>query len=85
MGVVAGKHVECIAGHCNWHDHTSLCAAAGSAMEAAQHGGCITRGSVCQELIMPVGDKCGSNMDMTEVVRQNDCLAAELGMQRTEK
>jgi hypothetical protein len=29
------------------------------------------------ELIMPVGDKCGSNMDRTKVVCQSDCLAAE--------
>ncbi|KAK9905543.1 hypothetical protein WJX75_001810 [Coccomyxa subellipsoidea] len=37
------------------------------------------------ELMMPVADKCGSNMDMAEVMRQIDCLAAELGMQRAEQ
>ncbi len=36
------------------------------------------------ELMMPLADKCGSNMDMAEVMRQIEWLATELGMQRAD-
>lgn len=36
------------------------------------------------ELMEPLAEKCGRNMDMAEVMRQIDWLAAELGMQRAD-
>ncbi|BDA47404.1 Exocyst complex component EXO84A [Coccomyxa sp. Obi] len=36
------------------------------------------------ELMMPLAEKCGSNMDMAEVMRQIEWLASELGMQRAD-
>ncbi|CAL8472152.1 g11694 [Coccomyxa elongata] len=36
------------------------------------------------ELMMPLADKCGSNMDRAEVMRQIEWLATELGMQRAD-
>ncbi len=36
------------------------------------------------ELMVPLADKCGSNMDRAEVMRQIDWLATELGMQRAD-
>ena len=36
------------------------------------------------ELMAAQEDKCGENLDMTELMRQIDALAADLGMQRAE-
>lgn len=36
------------------------------------------------ELMTYLEDKCGENLDMTELMRQIDALATDLGMQRAE-
>ena len=36
------------------------------------------------ELMTTQEDMCGENLDMTELMRQIDALAADLGMQRAE-
>lgn len=36
------------------------------------------------ELMATLEDKCGENLDMTELMRQIDGLATDLGMQRAE-
>ncbi len=61
------------------------CICTGPAAEPAMEIAASLVEQFLPELMVPLADKCGSNLDMAEMMRLIDCLAGELGMQRAEQ
>ena len=57
---------------------------AGPAAEPAMETAASLVEQFLPDLMEPLADKCGRNIDMPELLRQIDALALELGMQRAE-
>ena len=60
------------------------CVHAAPAAEPAMETAASLVDQFLPELMATQEDKCGENLDMTELMRQIDALAADLGMQRAE-
>ena len=61
-----------------------ICVHAAPAAEPAMETAASLVDQFLPELMATQEDKCGENLDMTELMRQIDALAADLGMQRAE-